>query len=59
MCVFAARSAAHAEYEFSGEDGPSAVGSCVWLFEARGSFVAVSAVSCTWESWITFSTALF
>ena len=60
MSAFAACSVAHAEYELSEEDeGSVAVDSCVRLFETRGSLVAVTAVSCIWESWITFSTALF
>ena len=59
MSVFAAYLVAHAEYELSEEEGSVAVDSCVWLFETRGSLIAVTAVSCTWESWITFSTALF
>ena len=59
MFVFAACLVAHAEYELSEEEGSVAVDSCVWLFETRGSLIAVTAVSCIWESWITFSTALF
>ena len=59
MFVFAACLVAHAEYELSEEEGSVAVDSCVWLFETRGSLIAVTAVSCIWESWIKFSTALF
>ena len=59
MFVSATCSAAHVEYELSVEDGSSAGGSRVWLFEARGSFVAVTAVSCTLESWITFPVVSF